>query len=268
MFTNLIESCSHRNEVQRRSYFFLFTTASYALLLTLAGVASIYAYDARVKEPDMQLVTVLSPTDFPEPPEKSPEVKHPSIAKQSSNKQQAFDERQFQMLSVNHPELPPPQISTKPNTSLPIRDGVPTVISDRDIDSSLFTGTAGPNRTSNQQNNPIEIVTNLGMPPPASVAKPQPTILSRGVITGEAVMLPKPGYPEIAKQIRVHGIVAVQILVDETGKVISAQVLSGHPLLSAAAVRAAYAARFRPTLLGDRPVKVSGTITYNFVLQG
>src|SRR5260370_15602470 len=49
MFTNLIESESHRKEFKRRSSFFLATVAAYALILFAAGVASIYAYDARLE---------------------------------------------------------------------------------------------------------------------------------------------------------------------------------------------------------------------------
>ena len=59
----------------------------------------------------------------------------------------------------------------------------------------------------------------------------------------------------------------VQIVVDESGRVISASAVSGHPLLQQAAVAAARQARFSPTLLSGQPVKVSGVITYNFVLQ-
>ena len=61
--------------------------------------------------------------------------------------------------------------------------------------------------------------------------------------------------------------VVVQVTVDEEGKVISASAVSGHPLLRQAAVQAAYQARFSPTLLSGQPVKVTGTITYNFNLQ-
>src|SRR6266536_2622922 len=50
MFSNLIESSSHRSEFKRRGSFFLFTTASYALLFVIAGVVSIYAYDARMED--------------------------------------------------------------------------------------------------------------------------------------------------------------------------------------------------------------------------
>jgi TonB family protein len=70
----------------------------------------------------------------------------------------------------------------------------------------------------------------------------------------------------MARQIRIQGTVTVQVLIDETGKVVSAKAVSGHPLLVAEAVRAATQARFSPTMIGDQPVKVSGVITYNFVI--
>jgi protein TonB len=49
--------------------------------------------------------------------------------------------------------------------------------------------------------------------------------------------------------------------------VISARAVSGHPLLQQAAVQAAYQARFAPTMLRGEPVRVSGVVTYNFVLE-
>ena len=71
----------------------------------------------------------------------------------------------------------------------------------------------------------------------------------------------------MAKQIRLQGQVSVQVLVDEFGRVVSAKAISGHPLLTLEAQKAALQARFSPTKLGDQPVKVSGVITYNFVLS-
>ena len=58
---------------------------------------------------------------------------------------------------------------------------------------------------------------------------------------------------------------AVQVTVDEDGKVISANAVSGHALLRPAAVQAAYAARFSPTKISGQAVKVTGVIQYNFV---
>lgn len=71
----------------------------------------------------------------------------------------------------------------------------------------------------------------------------------------------------MARNIHVFGAVNVQILVDEQGKVISAQTVSGHPLLVTAAKDAAMRARFTPTVLNGQAVKIQGVITYNFVLQ-
>ncbi|HMF56111.1 MAG TPA: TonB family protein [Pyrinomonadaceae bacterium] len=91
--------------------------------------------------------------------------------------------------------------------------------------------------------------------------------ISGGVLNGRAISLPKPPYPPIARAAHAEGQVIVKVVIDEDGNVISAQALSGHPLLRAAAVDAARHARFAPTQLSGQPVKVSGTIIYNFVAQ-
>ena len=93
-----------------------------------------------------------------------------------------------------------------------------------------------------------------------------PTI-SGGVLNGKATSKPQPSYPPLAKAARAQGMVTVQVTVDETGSVTSASAVSGHPLLHAAAIAAAKQAKFSPTLLSGKPVKVSGLLTYNFVLE-
>ena len=87
-----------------------------------------------------------------------------------------------------------------------------------------------------------------------------------GVLNGRAISKPAPAYPEMAKRERAQGTVVVHITVDETGRVIDAAAICGHPLLFEASVRAAWQARFTPTLVGGAPVKVTGTITYNYNL--
>ena len=59
MFTNLIESDSHRKEFKRRSSFFFATVAAYALILSAAGIASIYAYDAHLEAQRTELMVDL-----------------------------------------------------------------------------------------------------------------------------------------------------------------------------------------------------------------
>ncbi len=63
---------------------------------------------------------------------------------------------------------------------------------------------------------------------------------------------------------RAGGQVQVQVTIDEDGNVISASAVSGHPLLRQAAAAAARQAKFQPTLLSGEPVRVTGTIVYNF----
>lgn len=89
--------------------------------------------------------------------------------------------------------------------------------------------------------------------------------VSGGLLNGRAAKKPLPEYPLAAKLVDAAGTVTVQIVVDERGEVVSARAVAGHPTLFAASESAARRAKFKPTTLCGRPVKVSGTITYNFV---
>jgi TonB family protein len=90
--------------------------------------------------------------------------------------------------------------------------------------------------------------------------------ISGGILNGKALSLPAPTYPVMAKQARAAGIVEVEVVIDITGKVISAKAVKGPPLLLQAAEQAAKQARFTPTLLSGQPVKITGTINYSFTL--
>jgi len=81
-----------------------------------------------------------------------------------------------------------------------------------------------------------------------------------GMFNAKAIYLPMPEAPSS----EAAGVVLVQVLVDEQGSVVDARPVSGPQHLHAAAVNAARLARFNPTLLLGEPVKVSGTLSYNF----
>jgi TonB family protein len=105
------------------------------------------------------------------------------------------------------------------------------------------------------------VVTDNDAPPaPRSLLKP----VSGGVLNGKALSLPTPVYPEVARRMRTEGVVQVEVVVDENGKVVSARALSGPGMLRDAAVKAASLAHFSPTKLSGMPVKVTGMINYNF----
>ena len=103
--------------------------------------------------------------------------------------------------------------------------------------------------------------------PPSTVPKPLLKPISGGVLNGTAVSLPSPGYPDTARKMRASGMVTVDVVIDEEGKVISAKASAGPTILREAAVTAAMRARFSPTTLSGQPVKVSGVINYKFSLQ-
>ena len=98
--------------------------------------------------------------------------------------------------------------------------------------------------------------------PPAPVAVPG--AISAGALDAKALSKPEPAYPNVAKAARASGKVVVQVTVDESGQVILASPVSGHPLLQAAALAAARRARFAPTMQNGKPAKVIGTLTYDF----
>lgn len=104
-----------------------------------------------------------------------------------------------------------------------------------------------------------------GAPPPPPPAPPEiPTRISKGIVNGAAIELPRPLYPAAARAVGAAGTVNVAVVISSDGNVISAYAVSGHPLLRSASVDAARQARFRPTLLSGQPVEVSGIIVYNF----
>jgi TonB family protein len=267
MFTNLIESNLHTNEFKRRGSFFLYTIAAYALLFVVAGVGSIYAYDAQLDEQENLEITMLQPIELPGPP-KAPDA-HPASAPKQTSRDQVADMRVHPIANINQPVPTLPPVSAKPVADLPVRTGVPTVIGSHDSNGTgplvpTGNGTGGPGTVG-----PTRIEIDPGTPPlPPPTPKPTPKpVLHKDVINSEALSLPKPIYTNIAKVARADGTVTVQILIDERGKVISAHALGGHPLLTGEAIKAAMQARFSPTMIGDTPVKVSGFIKYNFVLQ-
>src|ERR1043165_3817460 len=104
-------------------------------------------------------------------------------------------------------------------------------------------------------------------PEQAATSSNRRTLVSGGVLNGKAIYKPQPAYPPDARAARAAGTVTVQILIDEEGKVVEAHAVSGHPLLRDAAETAARNSRFSPTRLQGQPVKVSGVITYSFVLR-
>lgn len=77
--------------------------------------------------------------------------------------------------------------------------------------------------------------------------------------------LAKPLYPDEAKRMRISGRVKIEVIVNDNGSLIYAEVLEGKPYLSQSARQAAYRSSFQTRKSCDgKPIKFRGTIIYNF----
>ena len=269
MFTNLIESQSHRREFKRRSSFFLFTVAAYAVILFGAGIGSIYAYDAQLEAQasDLELMSwvppVTPPTPKPLAAHLQPVVRRTSTPTATVDPNITIAERRNATSSTNDPRNVPDHPGTAASPDPPVTG--PFRSTGRDVDPPAPASNSTACTVCSTTQPPITIVEKAPGPP---VVKPPTTLrVASTILSGKAVTLPQPPYPMMAKQARVQGPVSVQILVSEEGKVLSAQAVSGNAMLTLAAKEAAMRARFTPTILNGQPVKIQGVITYNFTLQ-
>lgn len=102
---------------------------------------------------------------------------------------------------------------------------------------------------------------------PKSVA-PHNVRISSGVALGLLVHEVRPQYPALARSARIQGTVVLQAIIGKDGTIQNLHLLSGHPLLSQAAIDAVRQWRYRPYLLNNEPVEVDTTIQVNFTLNG
>jgi len=89
---------------------------------------------------------------------------------------------------------------------------------------------------------------------------------SEGVIRGNAIKKATPEYPALARTAHIKGDIVLSIVIDESGKVENAYIVSGHPLLQQSALKAAQKWEFKTTIVEKTPVKVQGKLTFRFVL--
>lgn len=76
-----------------------------------------------------------------------------------------------------------------------------------------------------------------------------------------------PEYPPLARESRIQGTVRFNATIGPDGHVENLQLVSGHPLLVASAMKAVNQWTYKPTLLNGNPARVVTTIDVNFTLQ-
>jgi TonB family protein len=255
MFDTMIVSTTRRGVV-RTPLFLIGTAAVWVLTFAAAVVIGIFMYDAKVsaESEDVKLAAIAPPA-APAPPART-EV----------------------TISRERPVAPAFTAVRQPPVDIRPPVPRPTTIGFR---GGLVEGAGNnPFGSGSGDENAPEDFEGVDTGPPAPPAPPSPPVveekkpaphttlgLSKGVLAGKATRRVEPPYPSIARQLGVEGAVVVEVNVSENGEVLSVHAISGHPTLRSAAETAARQWRFSPTLLSDVPVKVVGTITFNFRRQ-
>jgi protein TonB len=74
----------------------------------------------------------------------------------------------------------------------------------------------------------------------------------------------KPVFPAAARNARVQGIVEVEATVGPDGRVKQVKIVSGHPLLRDAALKAVRSWTFNPARINGKPVEAPARAVVNF----
>jgi TonB family protein len=90
--------------------------------------------------------------------------------------------------------------------------------------------------------------------------------LNVGSLVSYATAQAKPVYPIAAKNMRMTGVVKVEVLVNENGEVSEVQTATGPSMLQRAATDAVKKWKFKPFVRAGQPVKASGFVSFNFSL--
>jgi protein TonB len=104
-------------------------------------------------------------------------------------------------------------------------------------------------------------------PPPVKAVQTGPLRVGGNVQAANLVKKITPAYPTLAKSARIQGTVRFTAIIGKDGTIQNLQLVSGHPMLVAAATEAVKQWVYKPTLLNGEPVEVITQIDVNFTLS-
>ena len=189
-----------------------------------------------------------------------------AIVSLNTKKDEALEEKFLSSFVLPERQMEQPKTATAANNEQPLNPEDPNQKLDPNTQNRVQPqGGEGvqPGTEGNTEANAATGTTNVAGNQPPTPGQPNAKRgpISGGMLNGKAIYLPVPEVPAG----EASGVVLVAVVIDEQGAVTEARAVSGPPHLHAAAVNAARLARFSPTLLMGEPVRVSGTLSYNFV---
>lgn len=197
--------------------------------------------------PTKQLMTLITAPPPPPPPPPPPAAAPPKIVKVQSEldngqlRQPTAIPKKIQMIKED--EAPPPAVGG-------VMGGVPG-----GVPGGQMGGVLG------------SVMSSVPTAVP-KVATPQRVRVSQGVSQGLLVHKVQPTYPPLARQARIQGVVVLEAVIGKDGSITGLHVVSGHPMLTNAALEAVKEWKYKPYYLNGEPVEVSTTINVNFTLSG
>lgn len=178
-----------------------------------------------------------------------------AVVSLNTKKDEALEEKFLSSFVLPEREKEPPKnVAAADATTQPPANAQNQVPAEAEV--TLPEPTPGTEGNTEQGAAPANPAAQPEKPAPANKKMP----VAGGMLNTKAIYLPQPLTPPGDA----NGVVLVQVLIDEQGSVVDAKAVSGPQHLHPSAVTAARLARFTPTLLMGEPVKVSGTLSYNF----
>ncbi len=259
MFEKLVVSTSERRK-GRTAKFFVCTSLTYLIALGTAFALSVLLADPKLADSsDLRVLIPPSRPPAPPPPSVGPPDHNPGTPT-PPDPQHAM---RYEDL-VAQPHNTPPRLDLPRgitfDPSAAVVGGDPNGVSrGAGIGGSVIGGERATGEAPRPPDPP--------KPQPLVAEDKKPVPIPSSVLQGKAIERIVPVYPELPKRIHLQGDVSVEVVISPDGRVESARVVSGHPMLVSVARDAALRWRFGPTFLNGVPVRVTGVITFVFKIN-
>lgn len=178
--------------------------------------------------------------------------------------------------TVSSAQLPPPNTSDNSKPAVTTEKEVPAASpagpASKEVSKEVKQDTVAPAASTDaklSENTPVQTRPRASDEKVAGSEKltstDNNTTAAIGSLVEMATKKVAPVYPVMAKNMRVSGVVRVDVVLDEQGSVMSAQA-QGPEVLKRAAMDAVKQWKFKPIVKDGQPTKASGFINFNFSL--
>ncbi len=278
MLDKLVESKNRGRENKRLGGFFATTFMTAAAVLSFGLIYSLFSQSLTMGNGDFDVSSLIAPVAFEE--QKTPPSEPDNKPQPSEKVDDKIISRVVNMQRIEEVPINPPNTVSVTQNKYQARPKSIFSLGKTDSNPMQAVSTVGENdgsgntRSLSDTIKPAETSPKIEIEKPPVIKQVEKSVVEKskppvtgGVVNSKAINLVKPVYSSAARTMRVGGEVKVQVTIDEDGKVISANAITGNPLLRDSAEIAAKSSKFTPTFLSKQKVKVTGIIIYNFAIQ-